>query len=287
MHDKRSIMLRLLLNRFHGGKFDGLLKTLPEEDREKIISVPIESGDVSLILEQAYEGLNRIHYSWLIAPLEKIEKKKLPLVISILPEHHAAKLRKHFNDKTQPLNLTPKMKYFLFSQLYHLVKIDTVLPLDYLPQSEMTSLTALDKNSLVELIDFLGLFDLGEEIHHIVDKNLLEQIYTALTKKEHVFLRLCLHQKEKLVTQRLQLESWDGNPVKLHKLLHHKGTIRLGYALSGEQPELLWHICHILDIGRGDKLSRFTSKDPIPGVTDTLRKQVKSILKFFKQASEK
>jgi hypothetical protein len=280
-------MLRLLLNRYHGGKAESLLKGLPEEDSQKIMNVPIESGDISAALNQISNEIKNVHYSWLIAPLEKVEKKKLPLVLSILPEPQSSKLKKHFNDKTELLKLSPTMRTFLFSQLHGTFELGNVLPLIYLPETEMTPVAQLKKNELVNTIDFLGLYDLSEEIHHIVDKHLLEQIYSSLSKRKHLFLRKTLHLKEKLVTQRLKLESWDGDPLKLAKLLHHKGMIRLGYALSGEHSDLLWHITHILDTGRGEKLSRFCNKEAIPGVTGTLKKQVKSILKFFNQASEK
>jgi len=287
MHEKSCVMLRLLLNRYHGGEVETLLRGLPEEDSQKILNIPIESSDVQAVLEQPQDAIKNIHYSWLISPMQEIEKNKLPVVLSLLPEPHSSKLRKALNETSAPLELTPSAKSFLMTQLYHSFKFNEVLPVEYLPVTDMTPLVHLHKNELIEIIDFLGIYDLAEEIHHIVNKKLLEEIYTCLTRKKQKFLRNCLHQKEKLVTQRLELEHWDGDCTKLSKILHHKGMVRLGYAISGQHKDLIWHITHILDTGRGEKLARYCSKDPISGVTDTLKKQVKEVITFFKQASKK
>ena len=96
-------------------------------------------------------------------------------------------------------------------------------------------------------------------------------------------MRICLHQKEKLITQKLQLEHWDGDCRKLGKLLHHRGLVRLGYALSGQHKDLIWHISHILDAGRGNKLTRYYHKNKIPGVSQTLSYQVLAVIDFSKE----
>lgn len=279
-------MLRLLLNRYHGGNFESLLAALPDAERQKIINVSLESKEPEAYLLQPYENLRRIHYSWFIEPLRRLDKKKLPLALSLFDEEQNHKLRKYLHDKSSPLSLSKSMKRFVFQQMHEAFLLEDVLPITYLPRSEMTELAEIRKEELIELIDFLGLYDLAGEIHHIVNRRLLEKIYAFLNKKKLNFLKKCMRQKEKLVTQRIKLENWDGNRIKLQKLLHHKGIIRLGYALSGEKRELIWHIAHILDTGRGEKLSRYCAKDPIAGVTEALKKQVMSILTYFKQTSE-
>ena len=62
----------------------------------------------------------------------------------------------------------------------------------------------------------------------------LKNIYLCLTPKELQFLRMCLHQKEKLVIPQMGLEQWNGEQKELHKLIHQKGLFRLGKALCGE-----------------------------------------------------
>ncbi|NGX42754.1 MAG: hypothetical protein K940chlam7_01041 [Chlamydiae bacterium] len=281
MQDKSSMMLRLLLNRYHEGTTESVLKGLPEEERRKVLDLPLVSKDVLPALRQPIEAMQHVHYSWLIPQLQSISKRKLRLVISILPEHLATKLCDTLKMTSKPLTLSTPMRSFLRSQLHNAIEFNDVLPVEYLPATEMTRVAKLRKRELVDLIDYLGLYDLAEEIKHIVDRKLLKSLYECLSKKKHIFLRECLHQREKLVTQRLQLEHWDGDCQKLAKLLHHRGMVRLGYALSGQHPDLLWHITHILDTGRGEKLSRYYHKEGIPGVTQALKKQVQIVLKEF------
>lgn len=280
-------MLRLLLNRYHGGgEGYALLKALPEEEAQKISSISIESGNIYPALEE-FRAFPSVHYSWLIASLEKINKAKLPLILALFPEEIALKLQNVLGSHPKPAQLTSLGKTFFMTQFYRHLSIEGALPLDYIPETSLSFLARVKKSELIDIIDFLALYDLAEEIQHIVDKHLLEQIYACFSQKKQFFLKKCLHQKEKLVTQRLRLEHWDGDATKLKKILHHKGIVRLGYALSGEHKDLIWHIMHILDSGRGEKLSRYCNKEAIPGVTEALRKQIFTILKFFKQMSAK
>lgn len=283
MENKSWMILRLLLNRYHTGNVEALLRGLPEGDSQKVLNQNIESKNVKATLFQPAENLKIIHYSWLIPKLQNLSKDKLFLVLSLLPEPQGSKLRDHFSELTEPPHLSPPMKSFLFQQLYSELQLNQIMPLEYLPESELTPLVKLKKNEIIELIDFLGLHDLAEEIHHIVDKKILENIYSCLTKKKQAYIRQCFHRKDKLVTQRLQLENWDGDCQKLMKLLHHRGMVRLGYALSGQHPDLLWYITHILDTGRGEKLSRYYHKEGIPGVTASLKKQILKVINFFKK----
>jgi len=219
--------------------------------------------------------------------VQKLQKNKLNLLLSVLPEPHSSKLRMALKETSEPVTFSEPMRSFIFNQLYPEIKLKDVLPIEYLPLTDMNELAHFKKNGIVDLIDFLGLYDLSEEVRRIVDKKIVENIYKCLTRKKHQFLRGCLHQKGKLVTQSIRLEHWDGNCQKLAKILHHRGMIRLGYALSGQHPDLLWHITHLLDTGRGEKLSRYYHKEEIPGVTEALKLQVKSIVKFLKKMEKK
>lgn len=274
-------MIRLLLNRYHAGAAKELLDALPEQDAQKIRELPVESSNPFPLLSPPWKRLGNIHYTWIHKYLRGLSKDKLQVALALLPESIAGKLRKSYFSDIKPAKLSPAMQGFLASREKGLYPVDEVLPLEYLHRTEMTRIAELTKEELVEVIDFLGLFDLADEIKHIVDKVVLEKVYHCLTKKKQQFLKDCLTQKEKLVTQRLQLENWDGDDTKLMKLLHHRGIVRLGYALSGQHPDLIWHVSHVLDVGRAEKLARYISKEPIPSVTEALIKQVARVIKFF------
>jgi len=283
MYEKGSLMLRVLLNRFPGSNKESLLQALPENDVQRILSIPVDSPEIEPLLRSPFESVRRVHYSWLISQLQSMDKEKLPLILALFPDSYASKLRQRLNLTSKSIHLSSSAKRFLTKQLYNAITFESVLPLEYLPPSEMTQLAQMENKDLLDLIDYLGLYDLAEEIQLIVDKYLLEQIYTCLSFKKRKFLRMCLHQKEKLITQRLQLEYWDGDCNRLHKLLHHKGIVRLGYALSGQHKDLFWHITHLLDTGRGKKLLRYYTPDPLAGITNPLIKQVKRVITFFKK----
>lgn len=287
MQDKSSVMLRLLLNSYHKGNQDDVLKLLPEEISKKVSELSIQSSDFQAAMTAPLDLLKTVHYSWLTPKLKELPKNTLPLILSLLPDPQATKLKNNLSIKGNLPEFSPKMRTFVLQQVSHLIDIDEALPLAFLPRSDMTELSELKKRQLVELIDYLGLFDLSQELHHIVDKKVLENVYSSLTPIKQVFLKNLLQSKEKLVTNRLNLDNWDGSQEKLLKILHHRGMVRLGYALSGQHPDLNWHITHILDTGRGEKLLRYINEKEIPGVTTTLKEQIQSVLMFFKKVSKK
>jgi len=63
--------------------------------------------------------------------------------------------------------------------------------------------------------------------------------------------------------------------------LHRRGIMRLGYALSGQHPDFIWHLSHRLDIGRGRLLKKNNFKNEIAGVTMPLQQQVANIINFI------
>lgn len=281
MQQKGSLMLRILLNRFHEGAAEAIVKAVSPDDVKMILNQNIQSKDVGPILASPSEILMKIHYSWLQPELDKLPKNVLGVAISLLPEPIKTKLQETFKIKGGAFNFSAPVHRFLLNHLFKHIYKDHPLPLDYLLPSPMTSLAKLQKDDLIEVVDYLGLYDLAEEIRQIVHKKQIENIYKCLSNKKHLYLRQCLHQKEKLVTQSLQLERWNGDCQKLAKLMHHRGIVRLGYALSGQHPDLIWHITHHLDSGRGEKLHSYVQKGEIPGVTQALRLQVKNVLDYL------
>lgn len=289
MLEKSALMLRVLMNRYHGGPVESILKGLPDELSERVQQLHINSTFIKPALNTPEDAIQQIHYSWFLKKIEKFSPEKQALLLSIIPKSQASKIRKILNSPTpsssatQSFVISKKMSHFLLNQLYRELDIEEITPVTYLPQTIMTPLASLSKDDLIKLIDYLGLFDLSQEISRIVSKQLLEKLFQSLSQKKCIFLKECLRHKDKLETERLRLEHWDGSPEKLTKLLHHKGLLRLAYALSGQEPDLLWHISHTLDSGRGEKLMRYYSKTEIPAVTESLKKQVIKVLDFLKK----
>lgn len=288
MENRKSIFLRLLLNKCHKEPQEALLNALPENEAQKVKAVGrMPSEDYYALLSSPLDALINVHYSWLAKKLKSISPEKTLYLLGLIPKSRAEKIKTVLNIPTAVPSFSPFIKKFVIQYLSEDFPLKDAPALAFIPESEFSSLTQLKKQEIIEMIDFLGLFDLAEEIHNIVDKTLLEKIYNTLTSKKKSFVKQCLLSKQKLVTNRLNLEYWDGNPSKLNKLLHHRGIVRLGYALSGQNPDLIWHITRRLDSGRGEKLLRYINEKEIPGVTQALTKQVHQVTKFFNKVKQK
>lgn len=287
MQDRSSTYLRLLLNRYHKGPHEAVLTSFPEEKARQVTELPLRTSDIEAILYAPLENLNRIHYSWMLDTLKKIPEPSVLYLLAMIQKEKAEKLKAALGIRSKVPSLSPLMRKFILKYLANDIPFKDTPPFSHIVESELSALAHLQKQELIQLIDFLGLYDLSEEIHNIVDKRLLEKIYNALTPKKKSYVKKCLLSKEKLVTNRLNLEYWDGDPEKLSKLIHHRGMVRLGYALCNQDNNLIWHITHILDSGRGKKLLRYINDKEIPGVTKTLREQVLDVMAFFKKGSKK
>ena len=282
MKPKSWMMLRLLMNRFHKGKDKALLEGMNQGDQQMVLSQGITSSDLTPAFLGQRKKLGMIHYSWIAPNISNLPKQKIPLVLSLLPEATAAKLREFLKLNIPLVKIPTPFQDFLFNRVKGLLKLEEVTPLEYLPENSLMPLTKLKKAELIDLIDFLGVYDLAEEVKRIVDRNKLKMIYETLTPKKHDFLRQCLHLREKLVTPKLNLEQWDGDHEKLNKVLYQRGIIRLGYALSGQSSDFIWHITHTLDVGRGSHLLKHCNKEEIPSVTASVILQVLNVIKYFK-----
>ncbi|MBA3602713.1 MAG: hypothetical protein H0W50_03550 [Parachlamydiaceae bacterium] len=284
MELKSAIMLRVLINRFHQGAPEVLLKGLSKEEAEHVLVHTISSTEASKVMTKPSAFLKDIHYSWLQPVLETFRSSLQPMLISALPTDSAVPLSKLM---CHPL-LKPASdvsREFLLSSLCRKFMESSPLPVTFLPETFASPLALLNKTQLIELIDFLGIYDLAEELRHIVDKVLLKAIYKCLSLKKQHFLRICLHQKEKLKAVKIGLINWKGDEVQLGRLLHRRGLLRLSYALSGQSSDLMWHIIHRLDVGRGQIIKKNYSKKEVPGVTVYLSLQVLNTFNYLKKMS--
>lgn len=281
MLPKGWIMLRVLIDRFHLGKQENIHKYMNHDDVKTLLSQDIHSNEVSLLLEQPKDLLAKIHYSWLGAALKKLPENLQPLVIAALPEPHASGLATMYKQKAPSLSLSEPMKTFLMNTLYSKFKEKEILPLPFLPQTTLSPLAKLNKQELIEVIDYLGIYDLAGEIRQVVDKNILKHLYGHLDSMQQQFLRQCLQYKEQLVSSRLEIDDW--KDPNLSQVLHRRGILRLGKALAGQHPDFVWHIVHTLDTGRGTALQKQWAQEEIAGITPVLVLQVNHVINFIKK----
>lgn len=287
MESKGWIMLRILLNRYHQESgLENFLRGQPQELVQNVLSQDVHSNDPSLAFTRPEEVLSKIHYSWIAQAFGTIPQEMQPLMLSLLPEPQKELVGKSLNIPIKQKTLPPQLRSFLLYRFMPALKRDHVLIPEFLPKSPFRPLLELKKGEMVEVIDLLGIYDLAYEMRHIVDNKTIKNIYQNLTPNKQKFLRSVLHQKEKLQTPRLHLDKWNGDTKVLDNQLHQRGMLRLGKALSGQHPDLIWHIVHGMDTGRGKIIMRHLSTEEAAGITTILTQQVINVLNFIKPKSQ-
>lgn len=285
MKAQRALMTRVLMNRYYQGAPTLFLEGVSPQVSKEVLDCQTNAENPSDAIVQPNAAITAgIHYSWLAPVLQSFSPAMQTLLLAALPESLSVPLCPILHTSVS-LALSENIKPYFLSLLYRKLGALEVLPIGFLPESPLAFLADYSKSQLIELIDFLGLYDLSDEIRQIVDTKVLKMIYRLLSAKQLQFLHVSLHQKEKLSTQPIGLKQWKGDAAELESVLHRRGLLRLGYALSGQHPDLLWHIKHRLDTGRGHLLASHYSKKEIPGVSVALLQQVLSVINFLTKKS--
>lgn len=284
MDKKGWMILKILINHYHPKTPNMLIKYLPKEDAEVFLKQDLLVSDLRPIFEQPQKMIQKLHYSWLEPLILQLPQELRPVAISCLDEDQANGLQKLLSFKSKK-QASPPIKTFLLHQIYTYLteKEQEHLPLEYLPVTDLSPLGTWTKKQLTILIDFLGLHDLAVEIKQIVNKNYLKNLTSCLSSQQLYYLKVCLHQKDKLITPKLGLDPTKRDCTKLLQILHKRGLIRLGKALSGQHPDLVWHISHILDTGRGLFIMQQAKGDVLPQVVQALKNQVTNLINFLKK----
>jgi hypothetical protein len=276
MNNRVSMMLKVFINRYNSKGGNALTKFLPKEELAQVMGHSIESSDLTPMIQQPKKGLSHIHYSWIQPLLIHFPEALRPNVAAALG------IDQKTSDVQSSVTVSNCVKAFLLNQLYHLLAIETHIPIEYLPKTDLSILGHWTKQQIVHLIDYLGLYDLASEVKHIVNPNSLKKIYTSLTPKQFHHLKMCLHKKERLTFPKLGIDLAKVESEQLKQILHKRGLIRLSRAFSGEHPDLIWHIGHTLDMGRGKIFLKEAQGEKAEKITQILRQQVLNLINFLK-----
>lgn len=273
-------LLRILLNAYYGDNVANVCRFLPEEEAEQIKSLEIPSKDFSFVFQKPEEWLEKIHYSWLAPIVSKYEPPLRALIVASLSDYQRACLRQYLsldNDSAPP----PLARAYILKDLCEKLGIKEEVPAQELPDSTFNSLIHWSKDRLCTLVDLLSMYDLSDKLKHIVDRKRLRDIYACLNKECLDYLRICMHKKEQITSLGINLDTWKGDPKELEHLLHKRGLVRFGKALSTEPPETLWHILHCLDTGRSAIIQKCLTGTEPPAVIHVLKQQVLSVIEYL------
>lgn len=277
MDTRGWMMLRVLINRYNPRAGNALLKFLPQEQQAAISSVEIRSDDLRPILLHPQNSLARIHYSWIKPLIEKYPERLQAAIMAALTAEQVAGMKGSLDSP-----ISNPVKSFLVNKLCYQLKVNEHIPLEYLSENEFSPLLKWTKQQIVDLIDFLGLYDLASEVRHIVNRDHLKNIYTCLTPKQFYYLKVCLHQKEQITSPKLGIDPSKQDCPKLKQAVHRRGLSRLGKALCGQHADFVWYLSHVLDKGRGDILLREYQPQALPKITSVLKQQVLNLMNFLK-----
>lgn len=281
--DQRSlIMLKVLLNRYHPKDQDALVKLLPLAEQQAILAHKIQTNDLSALLKQPKDVLETMDATWIQPILEKFPENWFPFLLATLPPSQAERLKK---TSLPTLSLTPPVKEWMLKQICQHLPLDGHLPLELLPETSLSPLAKWPKARLLALADFLGIHDLASDIRQIVNTAQLKQIYACLTPKQLAYLKVCMRQKEKITSPKLEMDLTHPDCKKLQSLIHRRGLARLSKALSGQHPDLVWSIAYLMDKPRGEALLKSYELKAIPNVTSILTLQVTNLMNLLTQGN--
>ena len=279
MQSRADFILKALLS--HSDKTKALERFLPLNIQKELEGLPTLEEEIDI--EPFYHDhslFEKVHWSWFLPTLKLYPESEQKLFLSALNPQAEKNLAKALTLSVGQSEITEIGKSFVQKILLDnlIGSEDRLLPTRYLPASPMNRLLHLTKVELIYLIDRLAMYDLSLELRQIVETKILKKIYSLITADEKKTLQTLSGHKEPFSLGKLGLDRWDGSEEALRTLLHKRGLVRLGAGLSGQDPDLIWYICHQLDIGRGSQLHKQCMNEPIHGVTDVIMKQIEEQL---------
>jgi len=271
-------MLKVLINQFNPKAGFALLKFLPQDDVKELQELTVEAADLNPILHHPKAYLGRLHYTWLKHALEKIPQETFPFIYSIL----STEQRQGIQPAARIIPLSEPVKNYFINELYSQCEDTAHLPIEYLPKNELSPLLGYNKDKLVQLGSFLGLYDLANEVRTIVNKTHLKNFYSCLTPKQFAFLKTCLQKKEIISVPKLSIDPSKQDCHRLKQILQHRGLLRLGKAISGMHPDFAWYVAHQLDMARGKIVMTSYAPQSEGKLTHYLKSQVVNLMNYLK-----
>lgn len=277
MIERRELVLKGFLSRCAPDKREALERLLPNQEQRRLAELlpyPIEKP------KETPDVFEKVHWSWFLPTLKSHSLSEQQLFLASLEGSYSKNLERELHIPPPKNDLIPVAKNFLRGLLFSSLvgPVNELLPSECLPPHPLNRLLTLSKKELTQLIDDLSLYDLAAELRQIVETKILKKIYSFLTEDQKKFLKIAMAQKESFSVPRIGLDKWDGTAELFHHLLHRRGLARLGAALSGQDPDLIWYVCHQLDIGRGTALFKLCEKEGMPELTDAVLKQIEECL---------
>ena len=288
-----SLFFQLLASKHCKGGSIALAKLLPAPIAQSIMASPsVNSKEPELLLQSRDNQIKFIHYSWFIEPFKKNSTSFKTAVLASLPQEISSSLATHCAISTNPLpHYSDTIKTLVLEAFFKQFattdpQAELVMPRALLPATDLGPMLTLTKLELVEVIDRMSMFDLADEVRHVVDRKLLQMIVGRLNQKTQRFLRSCMSQKTKLALAPMHIEQIYKDEKQFQSKLHKRGIQRLSIALSGQGVDFIWHLVHTLDTGRSHLLSKQIQQQAQP-TTPAAKMQLMVVLQYMKDMRQK
>lgn len=280
---KKLGLFKLFLENYDKEK--KLLKYLTDTELKKLNSLPVFSKKIEPEMFFQDSIIDTVHYSWFIPLLNIYSHDEASLFLLAMKPSYKKALLNLLNLDDINDELHPTLKEFLRSILLRslIKKEEALLPIECLFDSKLNVLLSLPKKDLIKLINLLSMYDLAKELKYIVEQKKLKKIYSYLQPQEKSFLKIIYHKAEPFTSQKINIDKYCENKKKLRNILHIRGLMRLSLALSGESIDLIWYVCHYLDIGRGNYIFKKCKKEKTPNVSDIITSEILEIINFFNE----
>jgi hypothetical protein len=276
-------ILHALINRYHQGPFDDIVKALPSELQMPFIAQRAHAEDYSTVTVPPAELFESLHYSWLLAPMLQAPEPLREAVLSALSEHQRSGLARLLNMPIPEKPLSPAASTFILQLFHHHYTKQIPVISANIELGKLSPMLTFTKKQLVEVGDFLGLWDLAEDLRKVIDKKRLSDVYRCLPEKQQHFLTCCLQGRDRLSVLPIGIGRWTGDPKELLSLIHKRGLSRLGKAFSGIPREATRLLCRRLDTGRAKLLMQSVQRDISATEMAIVTTQIVNLLKFLEK----
>ncbi|MGM0439799.1 MAG: hypothetical protein ACQEP8_01625 [Chlamydiota bacterium] len=280
---KANATLKVLLNRFHSGSIDAFSEFLASKDAEELQAIPLTNGDINVIASFPEEILKELHYSWLLSFFKKSSPAMQRLFLAIVTPSQRRSVMKVLSLSDPEIELPSCAERYFKNQLFTALEADKVMPKSWLSPSDLQPLLSMEHHHLVNIADYLGLYDLAKAIPKVLDPRLLHKVYNTLSKPKTAYVKKCMQIHDRLSLPALSLSHWDGDKLKLAKVIHQRGLMRLALALYGESPQFLWHFFHHLDTGRAAYIKKHIPQNLSSDIHSIALRQAKKVINIFKE----
>ncbi len=273
--------LKVFLNAIPEERAEALVQFIPEEERNRLALLPRFLRE-----KEPPFALERVHWSWWVPTLKSYGVKDYRwFILSLEPSAREA-LGFALKSPLPTSSISCLGRAFLRQLLLNslLPKGQSLLPIDCLPPSRIKRLLQLSKKGLVNLVDFLSLYDLSLEIRQIVDTKALKTVYSILSEEKRKFLRQIADRRDPFPAARLGLDRWDGQAESLRLLLHRRGLARLAGALADQEFDFVWYVAHQFDMGRGHLLLKLSEEAIAPAIVEAIQHQIAVLLDLVEVA---